>query len=461
MKERILDSASLFFSLAFIVAGILVSLNRFWQYEVYYYDFGIFDSAIWQISRFKPPVIEHLAVGEKIIFADHFSPSIFLLSPLYWITERSEVLLIAQALAVGISGIFLYKIGKEILKNGFMSLSILISYYLFLGVQNAVISDFHEVTIMSLPLMILFWAIIKEKTKLFFISLLITLGFKESTFLLGIGIAIFIFLSKKQWRRIALSTMLISVIWGFLAIKIIIPFFSDGVYNYSPLFPQGVVNKATMLFDHPMKINTFFYTFLSFGFLPILSPSFFFLIFSDFVTRFVPDGYPTRWGLGLHYSIQIGVIMAVSSIYSLRFLGKIKSLKKIFPLIGLLLIFNALILFKFILHGPFGLSYNLDFYKHSKDFEFLDKMIKVVSKNATVMTQNNLATRFTHQKVWLLRKNYYYYNPDYILLDLRSGQNPNNFFGSKDYLKTFASIKKDKSYEIVFQTQDQFIFKRK
>ncbi len=461
MRGRITDIISFGLSLIFVLAGISVSLNRYFQYDVYYYDFGIFDSAIWQVSRFKAPVIEHLAVGEKIIFADHFNPSLFLLSPLYWITNRSEVLLVVQALAVGLSGIFLYLIGKEILKSKFMSLSVLISYYLFLGIQNAVITDFHEVTVMSLPLMIVFWAIVKSKIKLFFTILLITLGFKESTFLLGIGIGIFIFLSKKEWRKIALSTILISVIWGVLAIKVIIPFFSDGVYNYSPLLPEGFANKATMLFDHPLKINTIFYTFLSFGFLPILSPSFFFLILGDFITRFVPDGYPTRWGLGLHYSVQIAVIMAVSSLYSLRFLKKIKLIKKIYIFIGMMLIFNALILFRFVLHGPFGLSYNLDFYKHSNDFGFLNKMVEIVPKNATVMTQNNLATRFTHQKVWLLRRNYYYYNPDYILVDLRNGQNPNDFFGSKEYLKTVADIKKDLNYKVIYQTEEQLIFKRK
>ena len=120
-KQKIWDILAVFSIVAFIVIGILVSLHRYWQYEVFYYDFGIFDQAIWNVSQFRPPIIDHLVVGGKWIFADHFSPSIFLLAPLYWLTNRSEIILIVQAAAVGLSGFFLYRIGLLVLKEKFLS----------------------------------------------------------------------------------------------------------------------------------------------------------------------------------------------------------------------------------------------------------------------------------------------------------------------------------------------------
>lgn len=125
-KIHKVDVVVYLFCVLFTVAGIVVSLNRFWQYDVYYYDFGIFDQAIWSVSRFQPPIIEHIVVGGKWIFADHFNPSIFLLSPLYWITDRSEVILIAQAIAVGLSGFFIYQTGLTLLKNRLLSFSVLV-----------------------------------------------------------------------------------------------------------------------------------------------------------------------------------------------------------------------------------------------------------------------------------------------------------------------------------------------
>lgn len=87
----LIDVAAILATAVFILAGMLVSLNRFWQYEVFYYNFGVFDEAIWHISRFQPPIIEHLLVSGRISLADHFDLSILLLAPLFWLTDRSEV----------------------------------------------------------------------------------------------------------------------------------------------------------------------------------------------------------------------------------------------------------------------------------------------------------------------------------------------------------------------------------
>ena len=455
------DIISYFLCAIFIIVGILVSLNRFWQYEVFYIDFGIFDQAIWHISRFEAPIIDHFIVGGKWIFADHFNPSIFLLAPFYWITDKSEMLLVMQAIFVGLSGLILYKISRHVLKNSFMSLSILICYFLFVGLQNAVITEFHELTIMTLSLMLTFWAIVKKHLKLYFLFLLITLGFKESLFVTGIGIGIALFFIQREWIKIAFLTILISIIWGLLTIKFIIPAFSGGVYIYDPVLPDSIVGKISVFVDHPLKIRTLFYSFLSFGFLPILSPSFWPLIVQDYALRFMPMSFITRWDLGLHYNAQSAVILALASVFALSHLKKIKQLSNLLPFFGILYIINALFLYRFILHGPFALSYNPAFYKHTNDFVFLEVLLKKIPKDVSIMTHNSLAARFTHQKVWLLRENYSQYKPDYILIDNRKGQNPNNFFGSEGNISDIInSIKKDSMYKLIYNTQEQFIFKR-
>lgn len=78
------------------------------------------------------------------------------------------------------------------------------------------------------------------------------------------------------------------------------------------------------------------------------------------------------------------------------------------------------------------------------------------------MTQNNLAPRFTHQNVWILRDGFDGFNPDYVVADARPRQNPNNFFGLSRFSiqQVLNHYKLNKDYEIVFQTQQQFIFKK-
>lgn len=459
-KINYLDLSSYFLCILFTIAGIMVSVNRFWQYEVFYYDFGIFDQAIWNISRFRAPIIDHLAVSGKWIFADHFSPSIFFLSPLYWITDKSEILLAAQAIIVGLSGVILYNIGKHVLKNKLLALGILVCYLFFLGLQNAVISDFHEIAVMTLPLTLTFWAIVHNKIRLYFLFFLITLGFKESTFLLGVGIGIIIFFLRKEWTKIGFITIVLSLIWGFASIKIIIPYFSNGFYLYSPSLSPNIFNNALGLINHPIKQKTLFYSFDSFGFLPLLAPAFWFLLLQDYGMRFLGSVCCTRWDLGLHYNAQSAVLLGISSIFALKFLQSIKFISKFLPLLVIIIAGNSLFLYRFVLHGPFALSYNQAFYDHTKDFVFLNNLIKKVPNNVSVMTQNNLAPRFTHQKIFLLKRDYENYKPEYILLDVRIGQNPNNFFGTVDVFEALGLLRKDLKYELIYKTKDQFIFRR-
>jgi len=448
-------------TLLFTLAGILVSLNRFWQYEAFYYDFGVFDSAIWRVSRFMAPVIEHNVVPGKWIFADHFSPGIFLVSPFYWLTSRSEVILVVQALAVGLSGLVLYYIGKKVLRNNFLALAVLASYFLFSGLQNAVIFDFHEITVATLPFMLTFWAVVNKKVKLYFLFLIITLGFKESFFATGIGIGISVFFLRKEWRKISVITIILSIVWGIASIKFIIPAFAGHPYAYTPTLSSGIFNKVTAMVNSPLKVRTLFYSFLSFGFLPALSPTFWPLLLQDYALRFLPEGFNVRWDLGLQYNAQSAVILSMGTVYGLLNLMKIRKITKLIPYIGIILILDALFLYRFVLRGPLALAYNPAFYAHTKDFSFLDKLVEKIPPRATVMTQNNLAVRFTHQKLWILRSDYQTLKPDYILIDNRKGQSANDFFATVgDVDAIINNIKRDPNYKEIADTKEQFLFKR-
>jgi uncharacterized membrane protein len=475
-------------------AAILVSLHRFWQYEVFYYDFGIFDTALWQLSRFLPPLIDHLALGRTIIFADHMSPTIFLLSPVFWFTSKSEMLLVIQALAVTLSGWVLFKIGNIILQNKWLSFGIMISYLLFVGIQNAIITDFHEVTVATLPLMLTFWAIAAKKKGLYVLFFILTLGCKESMFTVALGIGIFLLLTR-QWRQTALLTIFCSIIWGAITTKFLIPLFSQGIYLYAPQLPNQPLQWITGFLDEPDKRRTLWYSFRSFSFFPLFAPTTWPLLLSDFAVRFLPKNAELRWTLGMHYNAIAGVLLSVSSLYGLstimnfltnnvrrlcagsekifygftcereigdgqkkQFRERIEVRRKIFlrpqHIVGgitVLILLNTLYLHQRELHGPLGLSYNKAFYAHSKDFAFLDALVAKVPKNASVMTQNNLAVRFTHQTVYLPDMNYQQVNPDYIVLDLRDGQNPNDFFGShaKSIEQFVGKLISDPKYSLI------------
>jgi uncharacterized membrane protein len=85
------------FSSSFIFL-IFLSLQRYFLFQLFYYDFGIFSQIIWQLSRFKVPYINHLVLGRIFFLGDHFNPSLVFLAPLYWLTSHQSILLLEQGL---------------------------------------------------------------------------------------------------------------------------------------------------------------------------------------------------------------------------------------------------------------------------------------------------------------------------------------------------------------------------
>ncbi len=456
-KKEILTSilASLS-SILFALAFSLINLHRLWQYELGYYDFGMFAVPIWKISRFQPPIIDHLIVTGKINFADHFNPSIFLLSPLHWFTPKLEVLLIVQSILVGASGIVLFLIGKKILKSSFLAFATLISYFSFTGLQNAAYSDLHELTLAVFFLMVTYWAVFTGRKKTYFLFLIITLGFKESLFQLGVGLAIFIFFYKPEWRRIAVFTAIYSILYGFAAMSII-KYLNGGHYYYAYETAPGKI--LTNLIAPSIKPKTLFWSFVSFSGLPLLTPSLWPLYIFHYAHRFLTEG-SIRWDLGLHYNAEIAPSLAVGAILGIKKLQqKIPGI--LIKMLGVIVIGIGLILYRIVFHGPLGLAYNKEFYRHTKDFGFLDKLIKHVPEKGSVAAQNNLTPPFFHRTVYILRDNYTLYNPDYIVIDARDGQNPNNYLGIKDIKLLVNKIQKDKKYKNIYHDGDQYIFKKK
>jgi len=454
---KVFDLFAIIICFGFTIGAVLININRFWQYESGYYDFGIFDQAIWKIAHFKLPIIDHFLVPGKISLADHFHPTLYLFAPIYWFTNRSEALFILQDILVGLSGFVLYSIGFKKLRSRFISLCIILTYFLFAGLQNAVHFDFHELTVMTFFLALAYRTIITGQKKLFILLFILILGLKETLFLLGISISVFIFFYRKEWRKIAVFLFFLSIGWGIITIKFLIPYLSGGIYVYSPKAIEGLNNLFIRLTTPSIKLKTIFMTFLSFGFLPVLTPSLWLIYIFNFGSRFLMEG-SVRWDLGLHYSAEIAPTLAFSSILALGYIKRLNARIAYGWAVGILLI--SIFLFRFVLHPPMLLAVHPVFYQHTKDFAFLDKLIIQIPKNASVVTQNNLASRFLHQTVWILRENYRRHKADYIILDLRPKQNPNNFLGIKNVQRLFKDILNNKDYMMIYRTDYQYIFKR-
>lgn len=444
----------------FFIASSLVSVLRYYQFQSFYFDFGIFDRALWLAAHFKTPVVFHpnFHGAEKIIFADHFNPSMFLLAPLYWITDKREIFLIAQSLIVALSGFIAYQFSKFFVKNTWVRVGLLCCYFLFVGLQNAMISDIHDATLATLPLMIAFWTIEKKKWVLYFAMLFIILGLKESFAGLVIGVGLYV-AWKRQFKQ-ALATIIVSLTWFYLVTNFVIPYFSGAPYFYSS--GANADFAISSVFSPLIKIKTMFFSFLSFGFLPLFYPPLWPAIFENFFERFATLS-DTRWGLGLHYSATLSPLFFVASVKVVAYLQKRKVPSLVFTVLGIILFCITLFLHRFILHGPLGLSYNPDFYHAAAKTKYLDNFIQHIPHKGLIMTQQDIAVRLTHENVTLLDTNFTVTKPDVIVLNLTPGLDPNVYFpaGLSVATKIKDRLLQDEHYHVIKYGDQLYLFVRK
>lgn len=447
-----LDAFILFFIGCYFVIFSVISVNRYWQYEVHYMDFGIYDEAIWKVAHFKAPIVDKGPNG-RIIFADHFAPGVFLLSPLYWITDKREILLIVQVLAVCVAAWVVYRIAKTKLKNTIAIAALIISYLGFVGMQNALITEFHELVLAVLPLMLLFWAIEKKRWGWYFGFLLLLLFFKESNAGLAIGIGLYLLLQHKTlYAKYALGTIGIGLFWGIVTTMVIIPAFNQGQYAYTPTHLGG-------FFDLKIKRDTIFYTLSTFGFFPIFDISIWPLVFEHYLERFVLSTDGTRFNMGFHYNAILVPILFMGAVHVIqKFQKRIPA--KIISLGSVVLIGWVIIVSRFIYHGPIDLFYNPAFYQQRKNLSYIDDFVKLFPTKGLVLTQNNLAPRLTHgPDVRIIRSNFAMLHPDYIILDLTPGQRvvgPDELAVEiKDYYL------QDPNYTLTKVHDDQYLFRKK
>ncbi len=455
------DAFILFLICCYGIIFSVISVNRYWQYEAHYMDFGIYDEAIWKVAHFKTPTVDKGKNGQ-IIFADHFVPGLFLLSPLYWLTDKQESMFIAQVFVVCLSAWVAYQIAKSRLANKITIIALMIAYLGFIGMQNALITELHADVFGVLPLMLVFWAIEKKLWKYYFVFTMLLLSFKESFAGLVVGIGFYLFLRYgKTYAKYALATIAIGMLWGIITMGILIPSFNNGVYAYTPnhLRGQSVPMILSRFFDEKLKRDTVFYTFSTFGFLPLLDVSTWPIVFEHYLERFVLSADRTRFDLGFHYNSILVPILFMST---LNILGKLQKRipKTIISLYSVGIIGWVLIFSRFIYHGPIDLFYNRAFYQQRKNLSYIDDFVKIFPRSGLVLTQNNLAPRLTHgPDVRIIRSDFVSLHPDYVILDLTPGQ---RFTGTDDLavqIKDYYLA--NNNYTVTKVHNDQYLFQKK
>lgn len=201
-------------------------------------DLAIFDQAGRSLSHFRPPISAMKSPGMNL-WGDHFHPVIVLLAPAYWVWDDPRVLLVVQALCIGLTTAIVGGEAERLLgrTHGLIAaLAVMLGLALSPGVQYAAVFDFHEVAL-GMPLMAFACrAIMREQWRASLVWGMVLLFVKEDMGPLVMGLALVVAL--RGARRVGAVLAAASVIWTLVVLKVVLPALSPtGHWLYEAVLP--------------------------------------------------------------------------------------------------------------------------------------------------------------------------------------------------------------------------------
>ena len=266
ISERFVRKALFVWGVILSILYSLISVGEYRRYAPRGMDLGTYDQALWLYSRFSG---FYNTVLRRHILGDHFTLTLPLLSPLYWIWDDVQVLLLFQAIWICLSLIPVYQLARIRRFSPWVSIGVAVVYSVFFGIQQAMFSDFHPVVVGT---GLLLWVAYFFEAKYyyrFYLALVLLLCTQENMGIALVCLGI-IYLFDFRYRRRAWWFIPVGLFATVFSMLFVAQFYSIG-YEYKAVVSSSIIQNFQLLFDSPNKVLSWWYSYISFGFLPIFS----------------------------------------------------------------------------------------------------------------------------------------------------------------------------------------------
>ncbi|MBV9449167.1 MAG: DUF2079 domain-containing protein [Streptosporangiaceae bacterium] len=323
------------------------------------FDLVIFDQGVRGYAHFHAPVSIARGVADGIspdfsLLADHWSPILAVLAPLYWIHDSPATLLVAQGVlfALAIPPLWVYtrrRLGAAAGGPGQFNTAaggpgqfntaaggpgqssaeaaayfVCGAYALSLPIMAAVVFDFHEVAFVPVLTVLMVERFDAGKRWHGVLAATALLLVKEDMGLLVAGFGMYLLLTRRRWTGLAFLAGGLAATW--LATHVLIPAFG-GSANFYWAYGQFGASPGSALVNvlaHPLHALHVFFTpwvktrtmlglLVAFAFLPLASP----MVVAALpllAERMLASGYPLWWQAKFQYDAFLIMIMACAAV---------------------------------------------------------------------------------------------------------------------------------------------------
>lgn len=460
------------FWLAFMILGYIVlygshNIYLHQEFGTRAFDFAIYDQGVWKIA-FGHSL--HGSINEfNHVFGAHFSPILIAMAPLYWVWNNPIMLILAEIVIVAMGAIPAYRISRRNVGSGFFALAIVFMYLIFLGNRGGLSFPFHPQTLIA-PMALFAYDFFEQRKWLWHgIFLALLLSTKENAGNLVALWGLFLILFNRKYWKLGIFYIIFGLSWLIMATKLIVPHLNGGEYGfffYKNLGSNPIAVLKTLfrdpfyvikdIFDHSMKVETFFSVLISGGFLMFLSPYFMFMLPGIFEQLLSTK--PAMWVNFVYYSsplafgLVLGVVFGVKSILNnnmvLKYFGGNK--QRLVNFLSIFLVVNGVTLFATYSFLPILRDGHLIKYEQKEEFRKASQMIPA---DASLSAQSHLVPHLAHREV------IYRYptvrEAKYILLDTGYTKSPYDEAGFRIVIE---NLLKDKNWGLVFSKGKILLF---
>jgi uncharacterized membrane protein len=221
------------------------------------FDMGNMVQAVWSTAHGHPLRMTGLHGDQISRLAAHVDPILVVFAPLWWIWPSPNLLLVAQAVAIGLGALPVYWLARKHLASARAALGFACAYLLYPATGWLALNEFHPVALATPLLLFAFWYLDEERLTPFALCAVAASLCKEEIALVVAGFGVwYAFSHRRLWVGWAIAVL--GLAWGVIAIGVIIPHFNDGQTSdfygrYSEVGGSagGIVKTA---FTDPLRI---------------------------------------------------------------------------------------------------------------------------------------------------------------------------------------------------------------
>jgi len=309
----------------------LDSLNLLRRFLASTFDLVIFDQGIRGYAHLAAPVSIARGVSDGqgahfLLLADHWSPVLALLAPLYWIHDSPATLLVAQGVLFALAIPPLWAYTRRQLGAG-AAYFVCVAYALSLPVMEAVIFDFHEVAFVPVLTAVMVERFDVGKRWHGILAAVALLLVKEDMGLLVAGFGGYLLLTRRRpWVWTGLAFVVGGVFATWAATHLLIPAFGGSATFYWAYGQFGSTLGGALLnvLTHPLhalhvfvtpwvKARTMIGLLAMFGFLPLASPMVI-AVLPLLAERMLASGYPLWWQAKFQYDAFLVMMLCCAAV---------------------------------------------------------------------------------------------------------------------------------------------------